>query len=163
MESFLFETMLPRHDISTMLMSPGANKQDIIRFDNLVQGKNNDGIRITAEPQSDSGQPNQSRSLSIQALDQLDKIENSTQDHISHVMETLDNQKNYDDLFDKKRFDKMSPIEITAKLHHEMQRESSNFLKAQMHMNLFSVTITMVNRVANSVNEGLKTLYRQQG
>lgn len=161
-ESSIFAEMLPNRDISELLMSPAANKQDVIVFDRLMQATGNKDIRIASEP-LDVGDPSMgSKPISMDALDQLESIQNSTQNHFRDAIKILASQAN-DVPLDMNSFKTTDPFEATAKLHQAMQRQSTDLLKAQMHMNLFTITISIVNRVANSVNEGLKTLYRQQG
>ena len=161
MESFFPETMLPGNDISTMLMSPGANKQDVIRFDQLMQGSEDDGIRIVAEPENTVDRDTVPKDIAVEAFENIEKLQTATQNHMGKVLNTLNQQDKFE-FMDKKDL-KLDQWEAMEKMHHAMQAQSAKLLKAQMHMNLYSVTVSIVNRVANNVNEGIKTLYRQQG
>jgi hypothetical protein len=161
MDSFLFESILPGEDMSTKLMSSGVSKQDVIRFDRLMRGSGNDGVRILDEPKNTDRQANPSQAMSVEALDKLEQIQLSTQGHIRQVMEIVENQSHFNH-FGKKLL-KKNHWEFLAKLRQDMHGQAGKLLKAQLHMNLFTVTITIANKVASNVNEGIKTLYRQQG
>ncbi len=161
MESFLSELMMPGNDLSSMLLSPGANRQDVIRFDQLLQGANEDGIRIVSEPEPVGAPENKPKDLSVEAFENLEKLQTTTQNHMGQVLRALNQQGNFE-FMDKKNL-KLDQWEVMEKMHHSMQVQATSLLKAQAHMNLYSVTISIVNRVANNVNEGFKTLYRQQG
>jgi hypothetical protein len=161
MESFFSEIMLPGNDVSSMLMSPGLNKQDVIRFDQLMQAGEQDGIRIVSEPEIAAGRENEPKDLAIEAFANIEKLQATTQNHMSQVLKTLNQQDKYE--FLNKKNLKLDQWEVMEKMHHAMQAQATNLLKTQMHMNLYSVTVSIVNRVANNVNEGIKTLYRQQG
>ncbi len=161
MESLFSEMMLPGNDVSTMLMSPGLNKQDVIRFDQLMQAGEQDGIRIVSEPENASGQENGPKDLAVEAFANIEKLQATTQNHMGQVLKTLNQQDKYE--FLNKKNLKLDQWEVMEKMHHAMQAQATNLLKTQMHMNLYSVTVSIVNRVANNVNEGIKTLYRQQG
>lgn len=162
METF-FDKIMPStgKDISSMLMSPGASKHDVIRFDKLLKGANGDGIHIVSEPKSSRGPEKTFSRITIEALNKIETIQATTQNHIGRVMETMNDQQTFG--FSKKHIMKLNNREAIEKLHEAMHSQATKLLEAQVHMNLYSVTVTIANRVANTINEGIKTLYRQQG
>jgi hypothetical protein len=142
-------------------MSSGVNKQDVIRFDRLMRASANEEVRILDEPKNADRQANPSQQMSVEALDKLEKIQLSTQGHIRQVVEIVENQNHFKPF--NKELLKKDHWELCAKMSQDMHGQAGKLLKAQLHMNLFTVTVTIANKVASNVNEGIKTLYRQQG
>jgi hypothetical protein len=129
MESFFSEIMLPGNDVSSMLMSPGLNKQDVIRFDQLMQAGEQDGIRIVSEPEIAAGRENEPKDLAIEAFANIEKLQATTQNHMSQVLKTLNQQDKYE--FLNKKNLKLDQWEVMEKMHHAMQAQATNLLKTQ--------------------------------
>ena len=162
MEIF-FDKVMPStgKDNSSMLMSPGAGKQDVIRFDKLLKGAEGDGINIVSEPKN-SREPGETFSpISIETFNKIEMIQATTQNHIGRVMEIMNDRQTFG--FPKKHIMKLNNSEAIEKLHEAMHSQAMKLLEAQVHMNLYSVTVAIANKAANNINEGIKTLYRQQG
>ncbi len=141
--NYLFGTS----DYNSNVLPSKANPQQAAQFEKALLEADGSGIKILQEPEA-AGQGSVA-----QAQDQLNPMVRSFLSQVENVQ--MSSRQHF-----REAFDSIAALEQNGPV--DTQTKIKSYLKVQMHMAIASINVTMASKISSSINDGVKTLYRQQ-